>query len=203
MKTILPISCPASLLIVSALAVPAMRGETERHWSGDGNRDRATKNWSATSGGPYDTAWIDGGKAVFEGEPGKVALAGGHRPGSLRAVCRETLRRLFPRRVRHGSARLVGRPVVSARLAGPPCWRGLPRSDGASLQQGETSPGLAGPLQPQRRNPPSNRRRRRPGDGRFVEGRMRRRAIKPAKEGGEALGVGGQDELDVQDEWDL
>ncbi|MCH7226100.1 hypothetical protein [Haloferula sp. A504] len=69
-------SCSFKLLIAAVLVIPATQAETVLYRSGGGKWDATTKSWSPVSGGPYDAAWVDGGKAVFEGTPGTVTLGG-------------------------------------------------------------------------------------------------------------------------------
>jgi hypothetical protein len=61
-------------LATSVLADEPTAPDADRYWSGDGVWNASVPLWSAASGGPYDLPWTDGGKAVFEGVPGEVAL---------------------------------------------------------------------------------------------------------------------------------
>ena len=76
MKTASRIQIALALVGMAALALaPSATAQADRYRSGTGAWDAATLNWGTATGGPYTSAWSNGGNATFEGTVGTVTLA--------------------------------------------------------------------------------------------------------------------------------
>jgi len=72
------------LLAAAAGMVLALAGaaNADLYWSGSGDWGDAT--WATSSGGSYNTSWVPGETAVFEGTPGTVTVTGNINLGGLK-----------------------------------------------------------------------------------------------------------------------